>query len=79
METLLLANGSLVDGTGAPPVRGDVLVRGDRILQVGKVTTGGDCRRIDCTGLVVAPGFIDNTATPICKCWQTAARSPTRA
>jgi len=59
METLLLANGSLVDGTGAPPVRGDVLVRGDRILQVGKVTTGGDCRRIDCTGLVVAPGFID--------------------
>ncbi|HEV3028416.1 MAG TPA: D-aminoacylase, partial [Planctomycetota bacterium] len=34
---LVLRGGSIVDGTGAPAVRGDVALRGDRIAAVGAV------------------------------------------
>lgn len=57
----LLHGGTLVDGSGAPRRRADVLVEGGRFAQV--VAPGGaddaDARRVDCSGLVVAPGFID--------------------
>jgi N-acyl-D-amino-acid deacylase len=59
MNTILFENGTLVDGTGAPAMAGSVLVRGDRIAEVGRVQATADCRRIDCAGLTVAPGFID--------------------
>ncbi|HLY08341.1 MAG TPA: amidohydrolase family protein, partial [Planctomycetota bacterium] len=55
---LVLRGGSIVDGTGAPAVAGDVAVRGDRIVAVGAVP-GRGAREIDVRGLVVAPGFID--------------------
>lgn len=60
---VLIAGGSVVDGTGAPARRADVLVRGGRIAYVGDVdpdTVAAGIREIfDATGLVVAPGFID--------------------
>ncbi|HJT75915.1 MAG TPA: D-aminoacylase [Gemmataceae bacterium] len=49
----------LCDGTGRPAARGDVAVKGDRIVGVGTVAVAGTPRVIDGTGLVVAPGFID--------------------
>ena len=55
---LVIRGGSIVDGTGAPAVAGDVALRGDRIVAVGAVT-GHGTREIDARGLVVAPGFID--------------------
>ncbi|HEV8266882.1 MAG TPA: amidohydrolase family protein [Thermoanaerobaculia bacterium] len=55
---LVLRGGSIVDGTGAPPVAGDVALRGDRIAAVGAVSGRGRTE-IDVRGLVVAPGFID--------------------
>jgi N-acyl-D-amino-acid deacylase len=55
---LLIRNGLLVDGTGAPARAADVAVAGGRIVEVGKVT-GGAKRVIDADGLVVSPGFID--------------------
>lgn len=58
---LLIRGGLVVDGTGAPPRRADLLVAGGRIRTVAPAGTRGlDARdTIDATGLVVAPGFID--------------------
>ncbi len=56
---LLIRNGSVMDGTGKQAFRADVIVEGDRILDVGNFPEA-ECRTtIDAAGQVVAPGFID--------------------
>jgi N-acyl-D-amino-acid deacylase len=55
---LIIRNGNIVDGTGAPPYAGDVAISGDRIDAVGRVS-GSARREIDAAGMAVAPGFID--------------------
>ncbi len=58
--TLLVRGGDVVDGTGAPRRRADVVVRGDRIVFVGDVAPEVRAERIvDATGAIVTPGFID--------------------
>ncbi len=56
---LIIRNGRIVDGTGNPWFHGDVAVRGDRIVAVGRVPAALTKREIDAKGLIVAPGFID--------------------
>ena len=56
---VVLTNGWIVDGTGNPRFRADVAVRGDRIAAIGSLPEARARRRIDATGLIVAPGFID--------------------
>jgi N-acyl-D-aspartate/D-glutamate deacylase len=56
---LVFRNATLYDGTGNPPVKGDVHVKGDKIAAVGKVGRVEGATEIDATGLVVCPGFID--------------------
>ena len=58
---LLLAGGSILDGTGSDAVVADVAVAGDRIVFVGDAAEAGvtAADTVDVTGLVVAPGFID--------------------
>ena len=56
---LLIRNGHIIDGTGNPWFAGDVAVRGDRIVAVGRLVDAKAKREIDARGLVVAPGFID--------------------
>ncbi|MBP85203.1 MAG: hypothetical protein CMJ64_00550 [Planctomycetaceae bacterium] len=56
---LLIRSGRIVDGSGNPWYRGDVAIRGDRIIAIGKVADVEAKRTIDATGLVVSPGFID--------------------
>lgn len=56
---LLIRNGRIVDGTGNPWFVGDVAIRGDKIVAVGRVPAGTAKKELDARGLVVAPGFID--------------------
>jgi N-acyl-D-amino-acid deacylase len=56
---LVVANGRVVDGTGAPWYRADVGIRGDKIAAVGDLSSSSADRRIDAGGRIVAPGFID--------------------
>jgi dihydroorotase/N-acyl-D-amino-acid deacylase len=56
---LLIANGRVVDGTGAPWYRADIGITGDRITAIGRLAGRDAKTRIDAANLVVAPGFID--------------------
>lgn len=56
---VLLRGGTIFDGSGAPGRDGDLGLKGDKIVAVGKFHTGRVGRKIDCTGLYIAPGFID--------------------
>jgi N-acyl-D-amino-acid deacylase len=59
VHDVLIRGGMIVDGTGSPWFRGDVAIRGDRIVAVGLLPGAIARDTIDATGLVVAPGFID--------------------
>ena len=58
---LLIANGTIIDGTGVPRFRGDVAITGNRVVRVERGTIQASLARrtIDARGLIVAPGFID--------------------
>jgi N-acyl-D-aspartate/D-glutamate deacylase len=55
---LVIRNGTVVDGTGAPSREGDVAVKGGRIAAVGRVS-GSGAEEIDAKGKLVTPGFVD--------------------
>ncbi len=55
----VLQGATLYDGSGAPGEVGDVAIKNDRIVAVGKIQTKGNPKALDCTGLIIAPGFID--------------------
>lgn len=57
MLDLVLSAGTVVDGSGAPRFTADVGIQGDRIAAIGPGLQGRTRR--DCSGHVVAPGFID--------------------
>jgi N-acyl-D-amino-acid deacylase len=55
---LIIRGGTIYDGSGAPPVTGDVAIKGDRIVAVG--TADGTAKReVQARGMAVAPGFIN--------------------
>jgi N-acyl-D-aspartate/D-glutamate deacylase len=55
---LLIRNGTIVDGTGAPQYQADIAVTNGRIVEIGSIRDGAK-QTIDASSLVVAPGFID--------------------
>ncbi|MBO7482524.1 MAG: D-aminoacylase [Kiritimatiellae bacterium] len=64
-ERTIIANGTVVDGTGAAAFAGDVVVEGDRIADVLPAGSDAGLRRsdarvIDAAGCIVSPGFIDS-------------------
>ncbi len=55
---LLIKNGTVVDGTGAPRRMADVAVKDGVVAEIGKIKDGAK-KTIDADGLIVAPGFVD--------------------
>ena len=58
MHDLVIRNGVVVDGTGAPRFGADVAIDGERITAVGKIDAAGR-REIDADGRIVSPGWVD--------------------
>ena len=58
MHDLVIRNGLLVDGSGAPGRHGDLAIDGDRIASVGG-EAGRGRREIDAAGRLVTPGWVD--------------------
>ena len=56
---VLLQGGAVYDGSGREATRADLAIRAGKIVAVGKLDAISASRVIDCTGLIVAPGFID--------------------
>ncbi len=58
---ILIVNGTVIDGTGAPRYRADVAITGDRVVAVSRTPLArtNAKRVIDATSRIVAPGFID--------------------
>ena len=62
MFDLLIRNGCVCDGSGAPAFTADIGISGEKIVFIGKAEPAmekGAARIIDAAGLTVTPGFID--------------------
>ncbi|GIS63373.1 MAG: hypothetical protein CM1200mP2_55980 [Planctomycetaceae bacterium] len=59
MHDLILHGGTVIDGTGGDRYTADVGLSGDRITAIGDLSEADAVRRIDVSGRIVAPGFID--------------------
>jgi N-acyl-D-amino-acid deacylase len=59
MFDILIQNGHIVDGSGAPRYRADVAIEGDRIVGVGRLEGATAEMTIDASGFAVTPGFVD--------------------
>jgi N-acyl-D-amino-acid deacylase len=57
--SLLIRNGTVIDGSGSTREKADLAVAGDRIAAIAPQLVADAERIIDATGLIVAPGFID--------------------
>ena len=76
--SLVVRNGTVVDGSGLPSYRADVGVQGDRIAAIGRINERG-AEEIDADGHLVTPGFVDGHThmdaqifwDPLgtCSCW----------
>ncbi len=58
----IIRNGTIYDGTGRPPVRNDIGIKGDRIAAIGNLSRATAPIIVDAKGLAVAPGFINMLA-----------------
>jgi dihydroorotase/N-acyl-D-amino-acid deacylase len=56
---LVISGARVIDGTGAPWTYGDIGIAGDRIAAIGDLRGATARKRIDASGLVASPGFID--------------------
>ncbi len=75
---LVIADGTVVDGSGMARYRADIGIKDGRITEIGRIRAPSECR-IDADGKVVAPGFIDGHThmdaqvawDPLgsCSCW----------
>ena len=60
--TVAIRGGSVVDGTGAPATRADVVIEGERVVAIGPDAgraVGSEASVVDAGGMLVTPGFVD--------------------
>jgi N-acyl-D-amino-acid deacylase len=57
--TILIRNGTIIDGSGRLGIAGDVAIAAGRIAALGPSLSADAEKVIDADGLAVAPGFID--------------------
>jgi N-acyl-D-amino-acid deacylase len=56
---VILRNGMIYDGSGSPPVTGDLAITGDTIAEMGSLSGARGKVEIDVAGMAVAPGFVN--------------------
>ncbi len=56
---VILRGGTVYDGSGDPPRKADVALKGDRVAAVGDLSKAEAKAVVDAGGLAVAPGFIN--------------------
>jgi N-acyl-D-amino-acid deacylase len=56
---VILAGGSVIDGSGGDRVQADVGIVGDRIAEIGDLSAAQTDERVNVSGKIVAPGFVD--------------------
>src|SRR5215471_14169351 len=59
---IIIKGGTVYDGTGGPPVKADVGIKGDRVAAIGDLSRATAPNVVDAKGLAVAPGFINMLA-----------------
>jgi len=56
---IIIRGGMVYDGSGGPPVKTDVGIKGDRVEKIGDLSKASADAVIDAAGMAVAPGFIN--------------------
>jgi len=59
---IIIKGGTVYDGTGGPPLKADVAIKGDRVAAIGNLSRATAPNVVDASGLAVAPGFINMLA-----------------
>lgn len=60
MKTLL-KNGLIYDGTGEEPFHGDILIKDEKLEEIGENLQDDEAEVIDLAGLSVSPGFFESS------------------
>ena len=56
---LIISGGTIVDGTGGVPYKGDLAIRDGKIAKIGDLNGDSAAKTIDAAGQTVTPGFVD--------------------
>ncbi len=59
---VIIRGGTVYDGSGRPPLKADIGIRGNRIAAIGNLSRASASTVVDAKGLAVAPGFINMLA-----------------
>jgi imidazolonepropionase-like amidohydrolase len=65
MEEIIIKGGTIIDGTGSPPVERDVRIREGIISELGKIKFNKDSKIIKAEGATVMPGLIESHTHPL--------------
>ena len=60
MYDLIIKNGTVIDGTGAPAQHSDIAILGGKITKIARNIREESKEIIDAKGLTATPGFIDS-------------------